>query len=188
MASETTTGDGLADSVGVATHSATEANAGMPQLDFATWGNQIFWLAIALIAIYVILSKVALPRIAAVLAERQGTITNDIAMAEDLKVKAQEAEDAYQKALVDARAEAHRIVAEAKAEIQSDLDVAIAKADAEIAAKAAESEKEIADIRAGAVEAIQQVAADTAKEIVAAMGGKADDKKITAAVDARMKG
>lgn len=172
------------------THGADAAASapGMPQLDFSTWGNQIFWLIIALVAIYSILSKVALPRIAAILAERQGTITNDIAMAEDLKAQAHEAEAAYDKALVDARAEAHRIVAEAKAEIQSDLDAAIAKADAEIAAKAAESEKEIASIRAGALEAIQEVATDTAKEIVSAMGGTGDDKKIAAAVDARMKG
>ena len=167
---------------------AAASTPGMPQLDFSTWGNQIFWLVITLVVIYFVLSKVALPRIAAVLAERQGTITNDIAAAEDLKAKAQEAEAAYDKALADARAEAHRIVAEAKAEIQSDLDAAMAKADEEIAAKAAESEKAIAEIRAGAAEAIKQVAADTAQEIVSAMGSKADAKSVTAAVNDRLKG
>jgi F-type H+-transporting ATPase subunit b len=164
------------------------AAPGMPQLDFSTWGNQIFWLVITLVVIYMILSRIALPRIAAVLAERQGTITNDIAAAEDLKVKAKEAEAAYDKALVDARAEAHKIVAQAKADIQGDLDAAIAKADAEIAAKAAESEKAIGEIRAGALDAVREVAADTAKEIVAALGGKADAKSVKSAVDARLKG
>jgi F-type H+-transporting ATPase subunit b len=188
MASENTSGDGLADAIGVASHSATEANAGMPQLDFSTWGNQIFWLVVTLVVIYMVLSRVALPRIEAILAERKGTITNDIAAAEDFKAKAQDAEAAYDKALVDARAEAHRIVAEAKAEIQKDLDAVIAKADAEIAAKAAESEKAIADIRAGAAEAVKQVARDTAQEIVAVMGGKADAKTISGAVDAQLKG
>ncbi|MEM1074088.1 MAG: F0F1 ATP synthase subunit B' [Pseudomonadota bacterium] len=171
--------------------SAADAAAsapGMPQLDFSTWGNQIFWLVITLVVIYTVLSKVALPRIAEILSERQGTITNDIAAAEDLKAKAQEAEAAYEKALVDARNEAHRIVAEAKAEIQKDLDEAIAKADAEIGAKAEESEKAIAEIRAGAADAVQQVARDTAKDIVAAMGGKADAKAVDAAVDAQLKG
>ncbi len=161
---------------------------GMPQLCFDWWGNQIFWLVLTLIAIYLILSRVALPRIGAVLAERSGTITNDLAAAEDLKAKAVEAEEAYNKALADARAEAQRIVDEAKAEIKSDLDVAIAKADAEIAAKAAESEKAIADIRASALENVKVVAKDTAKEIVAALGGEADAKAVNAAVDARMKG
>lgn len=187
MATETTTGDGLADAIGV--DMLPEGSApGMPQLDFSHWGNQIFWLVITLVVIYLVLSKVALPRIAAILAERQGTITNDIAAAEDLKVKAQEAEAAYDKALLDARSEAHRIVAEAKVEIQKDLDAAIAKADAEISAKAAESEKAIGEIRAGAAEAVQQVARDTAQEIVAAMGGTADAGAVTAAVDSRLKG
>lgn len=161
---------------------------GMPQLDFSTWGNQIFWLCLALLATYFILSRIALPRIGAVLAERQGTITNDIAAAEDLRAKAVEAEAAYDKALVDARAEAQRIVAEAKADIQADLDVAIGKADADIAAKAAESEKAISEIRATALENVKVVAKDTAKEIITAMGGKADAKSVTAAVTARMKG
>ena len=161
---------------------------GMPQLCFDWFPNQIFWLVITLVVIFLVLSRVALPRIAAILAERQGTITNDLAAAEDLKAKAVEAEEAYNKALADARAEAQRIAAEARAEIQSGLDDAIAKADAEIAAKAAESEKAIADIRAGALESIQVVAKDTAAELVTALGGEADAKAIDGAVDAQMKG
>ncbi len=161
---------------------------GMPQLDFSTFGNQIFWLLVALVVIYMILSRVALPRIGAVLAERQGTITNDIAAAESLKAKAVEAEAAYNKALADARVEANRIIEDTKAEIQADLNKAIAKADAEIAARAAEGEKAIAEIRASALENVTEVAKDTAKEIVAAMGGAADGRTVTAAVNARMKG
>lgn len=161
---------------------------GMPQLCFDWFPNQIFWLVITLVVIFLVLSRVALPRIAAILAERQGTITNDLAAAEDLKAKAVEAEEAYNKALADARSEAQRIAAEARAEIQSGLDDAIAKADAEIAAKAAESEKAIAEIRAGALESIQVVAKDTAAELVTALGGEADAKAIDGAVDAQTKG
>lgn len=161
---------------------------GMPQLDFSTWGNQIFWLLVTLVVIYFVLSRIALPRIANVLAERQGTITNDIAAAEDLKAKAVEAEEAYNKALADARTQAQSIVAEAKAEIQADLDAATAKADAEIAAKAAESEKKIAEIRSGALESVKEVASDAAVEIVTIMGGKADAKALDAAIADRMKG
>ncbi len=172
-----------------AAHGAAEAaSGGLPQLDFSTFPNQIFWLVVTLVVIFMVLSKVALPRIASVLAERRGTITNDIAAAEDLKAKALEAEGAYNQALADARVEAGKIVADAKADIQADLDMAIAKADAEISAKAAEGEKAIAEIRAGAVEAVKEVAKDTAKEIVAAMGGKADARSVTSAVTARMKG
>ena len=66
------------------TTGAEEAATGLPQLDFSTFPNQIFWLIVTLVAIYLILNRVALPRIGSVLAERAGTITNDIAAAEEL--------------------------------------------------------------------------------------------------------
>ena len=160
---------------------------GMPQLCADWFGNQIFWLILTLIAIYLILSRVALPRIAAILAERQGTITNAIANAEDLKAKAAQAEEAYNEALADARSEAQEIAAETRAKIQEDLDEAIAQADAEIAAKTAESEKAIAEIRAGAVESIREVARDAAQEIVAVFGASADADTVASAVEDRMK-
>lgn len=161
---------------------------GLPQLDFSTFGNQIFWLLVTLVVIYFVLSRIALPRIAAVMAERQGAITNDLAAAEDLKAKAVQAEQAYLKALADARTEAQAIVGQAKAEIKAELDAATAKADAEIAARAAEGEKKIAEIRANAIDSVKEVAVAAAAEIVAVMGGKADAKTVGAAVADRMKG
>ncbi|MEO1537722.1 MAG: F0F1 ATP synthase subunit B' [Pseudomonadota bacterium] len=163
-------------------------SSGLPQLDVTTFSNQIFWLVVTLVVIYLILSKVALPRIASVLAERQGTITNDLAAAEDLKAKAAEAEEAYNKALADARAEAGRIASETKAEVQAEVDAAMAKADAEIAARTAESEARIAEIRDGAAAAIKDVANDTAQEVVSALGMDADAAAVEAAVTARTKG
>ncbi len=173
---------------------ATESSAGeeqatgLPQLDFSTFDNQIFWLVITLLAIYFILSRVALPRIGSVLAERQGTITNDIAAAEELKTKATEAEAAYEKALAEARAEANKIVADAKAEIQKELDVELARADAQIAERTAESEAAIAEIRAGARDSVREVAKDTAAAIVSALGREADQAAIDSAVEAQVKG
>mgnify|MGYP000858122322 FL=1 len=162
--------------------------AGMPQLDFTTFPNQIFWLLVTLVVIYFVLSREALPRIGRTLAMRKGTITNDLAAADELKLKAVEAGKAYDAALVAARAEAAKIVAAAKADIQADLNTAIAHADSEIAAKSAESAKHIGEIRAGAMEAISEVAKDTAKELVVALGGNVDAKAISAAVSARLKG
>lgn len=174
---------------------ATETDAakaaesgGLPQLDFSTFANQIFWLVVTLVVIYLVLSKIALPRIASVLAERQGTITNDIAAAEELKQKAAEAEQSYEKALADARAEAGRIATEAKAEVQAEVDAAMQKADAEIAARTAESEARITEIRAGAEAAIREVANDTAKEVVSALGVDLDAAAVEAAVGSRTKG
>ncbi|WP_415183616.1 F0F1 ATP synthase subunit B' [Phaeovulum sp.] len=174
---------GAADAAGHAAQSA-----GMPQLDFASFPNQIFWLLVTLAVIWWVLTRLALPRISAVLADRQGTIASDLTAAEDYKLKAKDAEAAYERALAEARAQAQKIVAEAKAEIQKDLNAATAHADAEIGARTAESERRINEIREGALEAVEVVAKDTAAEIVAALGGKADAKALTAAVSARLKG
>ena len=184
MATETTdVAQGVAEAA-----QGSEHAVGMPQLDFSTWPNQIFWLAVTLVAIYLILTRVALPRIGAVLAERRGTIINDLGAAEDLKARAVEAEKAYQAALASARAEADKIVAKARADIKADLDAAIASADADIGARTAVSEARINEIRAGAVESVGEVARDTAAEIVAHLGGKATAAAVKAAVTARLKG
>jgi len=160
---------------------------GMPQLCGDWFGNQIFWLAIALVVLYFILSRIALPRIAAVLAERQGTITNDLAAAEDLKARATEAEEAYKQALADAKAEAQRISAETKEAMKDELAKANEEADARIAEKTAEGEKKIEEIRASAAEAVREVARDVTSELVSAMGQKADGRSVNAAVDAQLK-
>jgi F-type H+-transporting ATPase subunit b len=183
MATEST----AAETVGACVNEHGNA-IGLPQLCGEWIPNQIFWLLVTLVVIYLVLSKIALPRISAVLADRKSTITNDLAAAEELKQKAVAAEKAYQDALTSARTEAAKIVAQAKAEIQKDLDAATAKADAEIAAKAAESEKSIAEIRDGAAAAVSEVAKDVAAELVAALGQGADAKTVSAAVTARLKG
>ncbi len=160
---------------------------GMPQLDFSTFPNQIFWLAVSLVLIYLILTRIALPRISGVLAERAGSITNDLLAAEELKQKAKEAEAAYERALAEARAEAQRIVGETRAEMARDLAAATARAEAEIAARAAESERRIAAIRASAMESVAEVARDTALALVEALGGRAEEAAVHAAVEARLR-
>ncbi len=156
---------------------------GMPQLDFSTFPNQIFWLVVTLVVMYLILSRLAIPRIGTVLAERSGAITNDIAAAEELKQKAAQAEEAYEKALADARAEAAKIVEKTNAEMRAELAEAIAEADAKIDAQQKESQERIAEIEANALETVQTVARETAQELLAELDVKADADTVKAAVD-----
>ena len=165
------------------------AEVGMPQLDFSLYPNLIFWLVVALIALYLILSRVALPRIGTVLAERNDAITNDIEMAALYKRRSEEAEAAYNAALAQARDEAHKIAAEGKAQIDKELAGLMAKANAEIAARAAESEARIREIRDSAARSVEEVARETAAEIVRSlMPGSLDTAALDAAIAGRMKG
>jgi len=180
----------LLASGGTAAFAAAEegGKTGMPQLDFGTYPNQIFWLVVTLLVLYFLLSRIALPRIASILSERQGAIARDLEQAEELRRKAVAAEEAYKQALADARAEANQIIAEAKAEIQKEMDAANAKAEAEIAARTAESEKRIAEIRSGMMQAVEDVARDTAVEIIdAILPGIADPKLVADTVAAKVK-
>jgi F-type H+-transporting ATPase subunit b len=176
-----------AESLGAVNLEAAEA--GMPQLDIGMYPNLIFWLVVSLLLLYFILTRVALPRISSVLAERSDAVSNDLEQAQLLKRRADEAEAAYNAALAKARDEAHRIAAETKAEINRELSTLMAKADAEIAVKSAESEGRIAEIRESAVKSVEEVASATAREIVAAfMPGGGDDVDVSAAIANRMKG
>ena len=165
------------------------AESGMPQLDSTIFPNLIFWLLVALVALYFILSRIALPRIGTVMTERNDAISNDIEQAALLKRRAEEAEAAYNAALAKARDEAHRIAADTRKQIDKELATLLAKADAEIAVKTAESEKRIGEIRDSAAKSVEEVARETAVEIVnALMPGTADAEALEAAIANRLKG
>ncbi|MBN2752193.1 MAG: F0F1 ATP synthase subunit B', partial [Rhodospirillaceae bacterium] len=92
----------------------------MPQFDPTSFPSQLFWLATTFIALYVLMSKVALPRIGDILEERQKRISDDLDMAERLKTETEAAIAVYEKALSDARvtaqAEISRVMAANAAE------------------------------------------------------------------------
>lgn len=160
---------------------------GLPQLNLDTFPSQIFWLILAFFALYWLMSKIALPRIASVLEERADAIAGDLDRAEELKRKAEEAEAAYKQALADARAKAQAIAAETRAEIQKEVDAATARADAEISARAAEGEKRIAEMRETAIQGVREVAEETAIAVVERiLPGVADDQAVRSAVHARL--
>ncbi len=162
---------------------------GMPQLDPSIYPNLIFWLVLSMGALYLILTRVAVPRIGTVLLERNEAISNDLEQAAALKRRAEEAETSYNAALARARDESHKIAAETKAQINKELASLMAKADAEIAAKTAESSKRIAEIQESALRSISEVARETAPAIVAALlPSAADQAALDAAISARLEG
>jgi F-type H+-transporting ATPase subunit b len=164
-------------------HAAT----GLPQLNFETWPSQIFWLLVALVVLYYLMSRIALPRIASVLEERADAIAGDLDRAEELKRKAEEAEAAYRQALAEARSNAQAIAAETRAEIQKEIDAATERADAEISARTAESERRIAEIRESAIQNVRQVAEEAAIAVVdRIMPGVAEEDAVRSAVQARL--
>jgi F-type H+-transporting ATPase subunit b len=85
-------------------------HAVFPPFDAQQFPSQLFWLSVTFILLYVIVAKVALPRIGSIFEERNKRIGDDLAEAQRLKEKSDAANAAYQQSLADAHAHAQSIV------------------------------------------------------------------------------
>lgn len=153
------------------------AGEGMPQLDFANplTVAQIAWGAIIFFALYLLLSRWALPQVSAVLDMREGKINADLDTARAAKVRA----DA---AIAELTAATQRARAEAQAAINTALDQAkqaaaaqSAELNAKLAAQIAGAEARIGQARASALGALRQVATETAHTVIGRLTGVAPD-------------
>ena len=79
----------------------------MPQLDITTFSSQLFWLGLSFIILYLILSYVAVPKIARIYDDRQKTVEEKLSQANSYREKAEELLAEYEATLASARGEAH---------------------------------------------------------------------------------
>ena len=102
-------------------HAAEGGGGSLPQLDVATYPSQLFWLLVSFVALYLLLSKVALPRVSEVLESRQERIDNDLAKAQQLRDEAATVQAAYEASLAESRTKAQGVVSAANADIAARL-------------------------------------------------------------------
>ena len=165
---------------------AEGGNAGMPQLNFKDFTPQLFWLAITFIALYVLMKKVALPRIGEVVAAREQRIANDLDRAAALKVEADAAMQAYEKTQAEARAKAADLVREAGAAIAAETTKRQARLAGELGEKLKGAEQRIAAAKATAMGNLGGVSAEAARAAVERLIGEnvpqAEVERVTAAI------
>ncbi|MCK9992059.1 MAG: F-type H+-transporting ATPase subunit b [Alphaproteobacteria bacterium] len=160
----------------------------MPQLVFADFAPQLVWLAITFTLLYLILARVALPRIATTLEKRRDVIANDLDEAGSLKRQAEEALKAYEAALAAARGRALAIVAETRQQLTAQADNEKAAMQASLAKRTAEAEARITAAKTAAMANVRQIASDTAAAIVGKLlGDTPDGAAANSAVDAALK-
>jgi len=143
-----------------------------PPFDPATFSPQLIWLAITFAALYLIMSRKALPGVASVLAERRERIRRDLAEAERLKSETDAALASYEKSLADARGKAQGMAKDMRDKVSADMDRERRRVDEANAAKLAETEARIADTKAKALANVDQLAAETAGAIVERLIGQ----------------
>ena len=140
-----------------------------PPFDSTTFASQLLWLAITFVALYFLLSKVAMPRIAGILAERKGRIAGDIAKAEAAKARSEAALAGYEKALATARNNAFAIAEGARNASKAAADAERAGTEADLAKKLTAAEARIAEIKAKALSEVGAIAGEATSAIVKAL-------------------
>lgn len=144
----------------------------MPQLDFGDYAPQLIWLALTFIAMYLLMARVALPRIATVLEERRDRIANDLAQAEQLRRETDQAIAAYEKALADAKAKANAIAQETRDRLNEELERERKQVEAQIQEKLDKAEAEIARTKQEALSHVEEIARDTTAALVEQLLGE----------------
>ncbi|MEH6630024.1 MAG: hypothetical protein V7776_04325 [Halopseudomonas aestusnigri] len=157
----------------------------MPQFDqIDTFLSQIFWLVITFGALYFLMAKFALPRLASILEERENRVSGDLEKAERLKQEAEEVLADYQKAIADARASAVAALKESADEIAAIGAKRQAEFDAQLADKTQIAEDKINAARIEAMEHIKDVAVEVASAATGKLlGSDVTESKVSKAVD-----
>jgi F-type H+-transporting ATPase subunit b len=170
----------------------TQAPAGkntFPPFQSENFPSQLAWLAVSFVLLYVLMSRVALPRIGSILENRSKRIADDLAEAQRFKEQSDAANAAYEKSLADARARAQTLAAATREKQAAEADAINKRLESQLHDKLAAAEQSIATTRTAAMGNVGTIAADTASAIVVRLIGKAPaDQDIAAAVSDALKG
>ena len=168
-----------------ATAESSSSGPKLPQLDLATYSSQVFWLVISFVVLYFLVAKLAMPRIAEVLEERQERIEDDLDKAETLKKEAYQVRIEYEKALSAAREKAQDATRHAQEEIAKRSAEAESAAQVKVTVMLEEAEKRIAASKTGAEgkpgDPISSLERSVAQEVVANAVQKLIGVDVTAA-------
>jgi F-type H+-transporting ATPase subunit b len=154
----------------------TEASGGthkFPPLQVETYVSQLLWLALVFVALYLLMSRIALPRIDAILENRKQRIDGDLAEANRLKAESDEAIAIYEKSLADARNRAQTLANQTRERDAAEAEAARKALDAKLNAQIAEAETAIATRKSAAMANVQGIATDAAAAIIERLTGTA---------------
>lgn len=180
---------GAKPATGAHTEAEGHGKGGFPPFEKDTFASQLVSFAIAFALLYVIVSKIALPRVGALIASRQGMIDNDLAEAQKLKDESDAALKAYETELASARSRAQAIGHETREKLNAQSETERKALEQRLGTKLADAEKSIATTRQTAMGNVRGIASDTAAAIVQRLtGALPDSKAVEAAVDASLKG
>ncbi len=154
----------------------TETPAGghpFPPFDKQTFPSQLFWLAFTFVALYLLMARIALPRVGSILEQRRQRISGDLSEASRLKGQSDAAIATYEKALADARGRAQALVNESRQQQVQNAEARRKTLDASLNARIGEAERRIGDTKSAAMVNVRGIATEAAGAIVERLAGSA---------------
>jgi F-type H+-transporting ATPase subunit b len=162
--------------------------APFPPFAKETFASQLVWLAITFVILYLLMSRVAIPRIGGILAARTQRIEGDFAAAQRMKAESEAALAAYEKSLAEARNRAQAIGAEIRDKLHAEGEERRKALEAKLNTDLAEAEKQIAATKSAAMTNVRAIAVDAAAAIVQRLIGTAPPPAaVASAVDEALK-
>ena len=163
-------------------------SGGMPQLNPEFWISQIFWLTLTFGVLYIILSKIILPRISANLELRKSQIQENIEAAEKQRENSEMKLKEYENIILKSKLEAKNIFKEAREKVIKDINSKREILDKQIDEELVKVDQEIMVLKKNAPAKINKIAIETSSEIIKKLiGADVNNSSITAIVDDLLK-
>ena len=159
-------------------------SGGMPQLNPEFWISQIFWLTLTFGILYIVLSKLILPKISANLELRKSQIQENVEAAEKQRESSETKLKEYDSIILKSKLEAKNIFKDAREKVIKDINLKKETLDKQIDVEIQKAEKEIDLLRKSAPEKINKIAIETSSELVKKLiGADVNNSSISAIVD-----
>ena len=159
-------------------------SGGMPQLNPEFWISQIFWLILTFGILYVVLSKLILPKISANLESRKSKILENIEAAEKQREDSEAKLKEYDEIISKSKLESRNIFNEARKKVLKDINSKKEVLDKEIDKEITKAEQEIKSFKDSAPNKINKIAIETSSELIQKLiGTEVNNSSISAIVD-----
>ena len=159
-------------------------SGGMPQLNPEFWVSQIVWLVLTFGFLYLILSKLILPKISENLESRKSQILENIETAESQREESEKKLKEFEKIILESKIEAKNYFNEARQKILEDITVKKNSLDKDIDDEISAAEQEIKNLKTASSEKIKNIAIETSSELIKQLiGEEANNSSISAIVE-----
>ena len=157
-------------------------SGGMPQLNPEFWISQIVWLVITFGALYVILSKVILPKISNNLESRRSQILENIEIAEKQREESEEKLKEFDKIILNSKLEAKNLFNEARQKVLKEIDIKRSEMEKNLEEEISSAEKEIQSLNNNSTENIKKIATETSLSLIQQLIGEEINKESISSV------